>query len=52
MDLIDYVLLAGIALAVFFALRHMQKKRKSGCSGCCAECVRTCGPAREKTDKK
>lgn len=49
MNLWDYVILAAVALAVFFALRTMRRNRKSGCSGGCAECDRACGaPVRRK----
>ena len=48
MNMIEVLLIAVIALAVFFALRHIFKKRKTGCSCCCAECGRACETARRK----
>ncbi|MGN0634636.1 MAG: FeoB-associated Cys-rich membrane protein [Acutalibacteraceae bacterium] len=36
---LDYVLLALIALALFFALRHVLRRKKSGgCIGCSCGC--------------
>ena len=48
MNIADIVILAGIVLAVFFALRHMYKMKKRGCSCGCSECGRNCGSAQAK----
>ncbi len=48
MRILDIVLLGLIALAVFFALRRIIKKRKSGCSCGCAACSRSCTMAGRK----
>ena len=37
-----------IAVIVFFALRHVFKMRKSGCSCCCAACGGGCGMSQKK----
>ncbi|MCI1956539.1 MAG: FeoB-associated Cys-rich membrane protein [Oscillospiraceae bacterium] len=38
MDLLDYLLLAGIAVLLFFAARYAFRHRHSGCGGSCAGC--------------
>lgn len=44
---LDYILLALIALALFFALRHVLRRKKSGgCIGC------SCGYGSCKSCKK
>jgi len=48
MGALDYVLLAGLAVWLFFAVRRAVKAKGgcascSGCSGCCAECARAGG---------
>ena len=48
MNIIEIAIIAVIAVAVFFALRHTIKMQKSGCSCCCAECNRACGTAHRK----
>ncbi|MBQ7060275.1 MAG: FeoB-associated Cys-rich membrane protein [Clostridia bacterium] len=48
MNILEITILAVLAFAVFFALRHIVKKRKSGCSGCCSECGADCRTARKK----
>ena len=40
MNLADIVIIAGVALAVFLALRRMYRMKKSGCSCGCSECGR------------
>ena len=47
MNIADIVLIAGIVLAVLFALRRIYRMKKSGCSCGCAECGRNC--AQKKT---
>ena len=47
MNTADIVLIAGIVLAVVFALRRIYKMKKSGCSCGCAECGKDC--AQKKT---
>lgn len=56
MNAVDFVLLALLAVAVFFALRHMQKMRKSGCAcgnagGCTGNCA-SCRAACMQKEKK
>ena len=41
MSFIEIAIIAGLAAAVFFALRHMIGRKKSGCS-CCGDCG-SCG---------
>ena len=52
MNIIDILIIAVIAVAVFFAVRHVVKLRKSGgcacgssggCSCSCADCNKPCG---------
>ncbi|HBH97937.1 MAG TPA: FeoB-associated Cys-rich membrane protein [Lachnospiraceae bacterium] len=44
MNILDWILLGGIGVAVFVAVRCICKKRKNGdcigCSGSCASCMR------------
>ena len=39
MNVFDVLLLGVIAIALFFALRHICRAQKSGCCGCCARCA-------------
>jgi len=42
----DWILLAGVAAGIVFALRSMRRHRGCGCSGCggnCSACARRCG---------
>ena len=48
MNIVEIVIVAVIALAVFFALRRVFRMRRGGCSCCCAECGRACETARRK----
>jgi uncharacterized membrane protein len=57
MNLVDILIIAVIAVAVFFAVRHVVKLRKSGgcacgssggCSCGCAGCDKPCGKAGKK----
>ena len=45
MNLVDYILIAIIAAALFLAVRSILKRKKSGgcCSGCCSSCKKGCG---------
>ena len=44
MTLIDFILIAAVALAVGLALRSWIRKRKSGgCCGDCCNCDSNCG---------
>ena len=51
MSIIEIVIAAVIAAAVFFALRRIVKMKKGGCScgrsGCCASCSGGCGMSRK-----
>ena len=48
MNLVEILIIAVLALAVFFALRRMIRMRKSGGCGCgCADCDKAC-PVRRK----
>ena len=46
MGMVDFVLLAAIALAVILAVRSIRKARRSGksctCGGDCARCAGNC----------
>ena len=52
MSILDFLIIAVIAVAVFFAVRRIIRMRKSGgcscgaagggCSGCCAACSAEC----------
>ncbi|MBQ3372107.1 MAG: FeoB-associated Cys-rich membrane protein [Oscillospiraceae bacterium] len=48
MNMVEIAIIAGLAVAVFFALRHMIKMRKSGCSCGCSGCNGACEKARKK----
>ncbi len=39
MGFMDFLILAAVALAVFYALKHI---KKGGCGNCCGNC-RNCG---------
>lgn len=45
MNVLDWILLGGIGVAVFVAVRYICKKRKNGdcigCNGSCATCMAT-----------
>lgn len=41
---LDILILAVVALALFFALRRM---KRGGCCGCCGDC-RNCGKKKDK----
>ena len=49
MQFIDWLLIAAIVLAVFFAVRHIRKKR-GACCGDCASCSKSC--AQREHDNK
>ena len=51
MNIIEIAIIAVIAVIVFFALRHIFKMRKSGCSCCCAACGGECGMSRKKEER-
>ena len=52
MSILEIVIIAVLAVAVFFALRRIVKTRKSGgCSCGCAGCSKACPMAREKEDQ-
>ncbi|MDO5110676.1 MAG: FeoB-associated Cys-rich membrane protein [Clostridia bacterium] len=46
MNVLDVLLLSGVAIAIFFALRHMRRAQKSGCCGCCARCTGCATPTK------
>lgn len=49
MNLVEILIIAVLAVAVFFALRRMIRMRKSGGCGCgCADCDNACTAARRK----
>lgn len=48
MNIIEIAIIAVIAVIVFYALRHIFKMRKSGCSCCCAACGGGCGMSQKK----
>ena len=49
MNLVEILIIAILAVAVFFALRRMIRMRKSGGCGCgCADCDKACSAARRK----
>ena len=49
MNLVEILIIAVLAVAVFFALRRMIRMRKSGGYGCgCADCDNACTAARRK----
>lgn len=51
MNLVEILIIAVLAVAVFFALRRMIRMRKSGGCGCgcgCADCDKACTAARRK----
>ena len=51
MNLVEILIIAVLAVAVFFALRRMIRMRKSGGCGCgcgCADCEKACTAARRK----
>ena len=57
MNLWDILILAAVAVAVFFALRSSRKRTKGGCcDGCCGgscDCCTGCSAAAKTTkDKK
>ena len=47
MNLVEILIIAVLAVAVFFALRRMIRMRKSGGCGC-ADCDKACTAARRK----
>ena len=52
MKLIDYGLLALVAVAVVLAVRHILGRRKRGCAGCCAACDQAfCGGCKREEMK-
>lgn len=49
MNFVELLIVAVLALAVFFALRRMIRMRKSGGCGCgCPDCEKACTAARRK----
>ena len=49
MNLVEILIIAVLAVAVFFALRRMIRMRKScGCGCGCADCEKACTAARRK----
>ena len=49
MNFVELLIVAVLALAVFFALRRMIRMRKSGGCGCgCADCEKACTASRRK----
>lgn len=53
MGIADYIILAVLAAAVIFAVRHMLRN-KGGCSGGCAGCPRSgdCGAEKDAPEEK
>ena len=52
MNMIELVIIAVIALAVFFALRHIVRMRKCGCSCGCSGCSMACEKAAAQCKKE
>ena len=49
MNFVELLIVAVLALVVFFALRRMIRMRKNGGCGCgCADCDKACTAARRK----
>lgn len=42
MNILDIVICAVLAVAVFFAIRSVVKQKKGGCCGNCSDC-KNCG---------
>ncbi|MCR5041564.1 MAG: FeoB-associated Cys-rich membrane protein [Clostridia bacterium] len=46
MNAADILIVIVLALVLFFALRHIRRRRKKGCSGRCSECGSACSSPR------
>ena len=51
MHFVDILLIAALALAVLFAVRHVWKNR-GACGGDCASCRKSCARQAKKHDEE
>lgn len=51
MNAVDYLVLAPLAVWMFFALRRiLRSRRKGSCCGCCAHCAGKCASAKSRPE--